>query len=70
MVEENYTPGARATTQLKDLQQAQDLADQSKLKLPLNQTCLSQWQAMVNAGLGDLDQAGVLAWVEQHNRHG
>lgn len=70
MVEENYTPGARATTQLKDLQQAQDLADQSKIKLPLNQTCLGQWQAMVNAGLGDLDQAGVLAWVEQHNRHG
>ena len=67
MVEENYTPGARATTQLKDLQQAQDLAGQNHLQLPLNQTCLNQWQAMVDAGLGDLDQAGILAWVEQNN---
>ena len=67
MVEENYRPGARATTQLKDLQQAQDLAQQNHLQLPLNQTCLSQWQAMVDAGLGDLDQAGILAWVEQNN---
>jgi len=67
MVEGNYTPGARATTQLKDLQQAQDLAEQNHLQLPLNQTCLNQWQAMVDAGLGDLDQAGILAWVEQNN---
>jgi len=67
MVEENYTPGARATTQLKDLQQAQDLAEQSQLTLPLNNTCLSQWQAMVDVGLGDLDQAGILAWVKQNN---
>ena len=67
MVEQSYTPGARATTQLKDLQQAQDLAHQSNLKLPLNETCLSQWQSMVNAGLGDLDQAGILAWVERNN---
>jgi 2-hydroxy-3-oxopropionate reductase len=67
MVEENYTPGAHATTQLKDLQQAQLLAEQSEIKLPLNQACLSQWQAMVDAGLGHLDQAGILAWVDRNN---
>jgi 3-hydroxyisobutyrate dehydrogenase-like beta-hydroxyacid dehydrogenase len=67
MVEQSYTPGARATTQLKDLQQAQDLAQQSNLKLPLNETSLNQWQGMVDAGLGNLDQAGILAWVERNN---
>lgn len=67
MVEQNYTPGARATTQLKDLQQAQDLATLNKLTLPLNQASLSQWQGMVDAGLGHLDQAGILAWVEHNN---
>jgi 2-hydroxy-3-oxopropionate reductase len=67
MVEENYAPGARATTQLKDLQQAQLLAEQSEIKLPLNQACLSQWQAMVDVGLGHLDQAGILAWVDRNN---
>jgi len=67
MVEQTYTPGARATTQLKDLQQANDLAEQNNLQLPLNKACLSQWQGMVDAGLGELDQAGILAWVEDNN---
>jgi 3-hydroxyisobutyrate dehydrogenase-like beta-hydroxyacid dehydrogenase len=67
MVDEVYTPGARATTQLKDLQQAHDLALQSNLQLPLNERCLEQWQAMVDSGLGELDQAGILAWVKHNN---
>jgi 3-hydroxyisobutyrate dehydrogenase-like beta-hydroxyacid dehydrogenase len=67
MVDEVYTPGARATTQLKDLQQAHDLALQSNLQLPLNERCLEQWQAMVDSGLGKLDQAGILAWVKHNN---
>ena len=67
MVDNDFTPGARATTQLKDLQQAQDLAQQCQLDLPLNQACLSQWKAMVDADLGSLDQAGILAWVTLNN---
>ena len=67
MVDQDFTPGARATTQLKDLQQAQDLAAQSQLQLPLNNTSLSQWQAMVDADLGSLDQAGIMAWVTLNN---
>jgi 2-hydroxy-3-oxopropionate reductase len=67
MIDKDFTPGARATTQLKDLQQAQDLAAQSQLQLPLNHTSLSQWQAMVDADLGGLDQAGIIAWVALNN---
>ncbi|CAI8398265.1 MAG: 2-hydroxy-3-oxopropionate reductase [Oceanospirillaceae bacterium UBA2001] len=67
MVDKAFTPGARATTQLKDLQQAADLAQSCELNLPLNQACLSQWQGMVDADLGGLDQAGILAWVELTN---
>ena len=67
MVDKAFTPGARATTQLKDLQQAADLAQNCALNLPLNQACLSQWQGMVDADLGGLDQAGILAWVALNN---
>ncbi len=67
MLDRDFTPGAKATTQLKDLQQAHDLAKQSQLNLPLNEACLKQWQAMVDAQLGHLDQAGILAWVEKNN---
>ena len=68
MVDKAFTPGARATTQLKDLQQAADLAQNCALNLPLNQACLSQWQGMVDADLGELDQAGILAWVALNNK--
>ena len=61
MIDKDFIPGARAATQLKDLQQAQDLAAQSQLQLPLNNTSLSQWQAMVDADLGGLDQAGIIS---------
>ncbi|MDP6167076.1 MAG: NAD-binding protein, partial [Gammaproteobacteria bacterium] len=67
MVEQAFTPGARATTQLKDMQQASALARQSGVDLPLLTRSTEQWQAMVDAGQGDLDQAGYLAWIAQLN---
>ena len=67
MVEHAFTPGARATTQLKDMQQASLLAHQHGISLPLLEACTEQWQSMVDAGQGELDQAGYLAWVEALN---
>lgn len=67
MVEQTFTPGARATTQLKDMQQASLLAQQHDLQLPLLECNKHEWQAMVAAGQGDLDQAGYWAWVKQRN---
>ena len=67
MVEQAYTPGARATTQLKDMLQASALARQNGMELPLLSRSTEQWQAMVDAGQGDLDQAGYLAWIAQLN---
>ena len=67
MVERVFEPGARATTQLKDMSQAQLLAQQLGLQLPVLDRNSAQWQAMVDAGLGELDQAGYWAWVEELN---
>lgn len=67
MVEQDFAPGARATTQLKDMQQASLLARQSGVELPLLCRSIEQWQAMVDAGQGELDQASYLAWVEKLN---
>jgi len=67
MVDHAFIPGARATTQLKDMQQASLLASQQGVNLPLLERSAEQWQAMVDAGQGDLDQAGYLAWVEKLN---
>ena len=67
MVERVFEPGARATTQLKDMSQAQLLAQQLGLQLPVLDRNSAQWHAMVDAGLGELDQAGYWAWVEELN---
>ena len=67
MVDHAFTPGARATTQLKDMQQASLLASQQGVTLPLLERSTEQWQAMVDGGQGALDQAGYLAWVEKLN---
>ncbi|MCP4789470.1 MAG: NAD(P)-dependent oxidoreductase [Gammaproteobacteria bacterium] len=67
MVDHTFTPGARATTQLKDMQQASILAQQLGIALPLLDLSTRQWQAMVDAGQGELDQSGYLAWIERLN---
>ncbi len=68
MIDEAFSPGARATTQLKDMQQASSLAQQQEVNLPLLSRSTAQWQAMVEAGQGELDQAGYLAWVKNLNQ--
>lgn len=68
MVDRTFEPGARATTQLKDMTQAQLLAQQLGLQLPVLDRNSEQWQAMVDAGLGELDQAGYWAWVKESNK--
>lgn len=68
MVDRTFTPGARATTQLKDMQQAQLLATQLGLQLPVLDCNQEQWQAMVDNQQGDLDQSGYWAWVAACNQ--
>lgn len=67
MVDRTFEPGARATTQLKDMQQAQLLAAQLDIQLPMLNRNSEQWQAMVDSGQGELDQAGYWAWVDKLN---
>jgi 2-hydroxy-3-oxopropionate reductase len=68
MIERNFEPGARATVQLKDVKQAIQLAQHYDLHLTGLETALTQWQEMVDGGLGDLDQAGFIRAIENNNQ--
>ncbi len=68
MIERNFEPGARATVQLKDVKQAVQLAQHYDLHLTGLETALTQWQEMVDGGLGDLDQAGFIRAIENNNQ--
>ena len=63
MIDGAFTPGARATTQLKDMRQAIKLADELGMSLPLMQQSRDLWAAMADDGKGDLDQSGYFAFV-------
>ncbi|WP_217351930.1 NAD(P)-dependent oxidoreductase [Ruegeria sp. HKCCD8929] len=68
MIDGAFSPGARAATQLKDMRQAVDLAREVDLSLPLLSKSHALWAAMVEAGMGDLDQSGYFAFVRDTNK--
>lgn len=65
MIDEAFAPGARATTQLKDMRQALDLADELEMSLPMMALCRDLWTQMVDTGMGDLDQSGYAQFVKE-----
>lgn len=63
MIDRSFDPGGRPRTQAKDLMQAAEFAQSLELSLPILEQCRDLWQAMVDAGMGDLDQSGYLAFA-------
>jgi 3-hydroxyisobutyrate dehydrogenase-like beta-hydroxyacid dehydrogenase len=65
MIDRNFVPGGRGTGQLKDVLEADRLARDSGLNLPLLQTNVDLWRRMVDAGLGELDHSALIQLYEQ-----
>ncbi|WP_419901746.1 NAD(P)-dependent oxidoreductase [Kiloniella sp.] len=64
MIGRTFDPGARATVQLKDVNQALELADFCSASLPGLEKNQELWQSMVDQGMGDLDQSGFICSIE------
>lgn len=69
MIDRAFDPGGRARTQAKDLMQAVELSQSLGLSLPVLEKTRDLWQAMVDAGMGDLDQSGYFAFAEAGQDH-
>ena len=65
MVERMFEPGGPARVQLKDVNQALELAAQVGLKTPTLSNVQTLWQKMIDHGWGDLDQAGIIRVIEE-----
>jgi len=59
MLDEAFERRVGARTQLKDLEQTLDLAEQLGLTLPMLEAGTQMWREMVARGWGDLDQSGI-----------
>ncbi len=60
MVAGTFEPGARATVQRKDMQQALDLAKELGISLPATALNRDLYDSLIAAGFGDLDHAALI----------
>lgn len=59
MLEDKFTPGAKVTTQLKDLRQALELGDKFGLDMRATRLNMKLYEELVDAGFGDLDHSAL-----------
>jgi len=65
MVERMFEPGGPARVQLKDVDQALELAGQVNLDMPTLSGNQKLWRKMIDKGWGELDQAGIIRVIEE-----
>lgn len=66
MVRRDFSPGGRATLQLKDVRLICQLAQQVGLQSPTLDNCRAQWERFVHQeGLGDKDHSGLFLLYDE-----
>lgn len=65
MIDQSFKPGARVTTQLKDMRQAWELGAQLGQPLPATQLGMSLFQRLIDQGDGDLDHSALIRVLEK-----
>ncbi len=65
MIERRFEPGAKITTQCKDLQQALELGSQYGQKLPAAELNLALFQSLVDRGQGGLDHSALIKALQE-----
>ncbi len=64
MIDDTFVPGARATVQRKDMDQALELATELGIELPATALSRDLYDRLIEAGGGDLDHAGLIKAID------
>jgi len=64
MIDQAFEPGGRATVQLKDMNQALELADQLGVSLPATHLNRDLYERLVDAGHGALDHSALIKVID------
>jgi 3-hydroxyisobutyrate dehydrogenase-like beta-hydroxyacid dehydrogenase len=67
MIDGRFEPGARITTQHKDMQQAVELGSALKQSLPATELSRTLFAEMIEQGDGDLDHSALIRLL-RHRR--
>lgn len=65
IIEQDFRPGGRCRTQLKDLQQALDFASELGITLPTTALCRDLYSMLLEAGDGDLDHSALIREIRR-----
>jgi 3-hydroxyisobutyrate dehydrogenase-like beta-hydroxyacid dehydrogenase len=65
MIDNAFTPGARVTTQHKDMRQASELANELGLTLPATELSGKLYQRLIDQGDGDLDHSALIRILDR-----
>ena len=65
MIERRFEPGAKITTQCKDLQQAIELGSEYGQRLPATELNLSLYRSLVEHGQGGLDHSALIKALQR-----
>ena len=65
MIDENFTPGAKATTQHKDMTQAVELGAHYHLELPITELGKELFQRLIEGGGANLDHSALIKIIEK-----
>lgn len=64
MIDENFAPGAKATTQYKDMTQAVELGAHYNLQLPATELGKQLFKQMIDSGGANLDHSALIKVIE------
>ena len=68
MLRRDFAPGGRARFHLKDIVAIAGLAGEAGLELPVFEAAARQFERLVDAGGGDLDNSAVITVLDAHRR--
>ena len=65
MIDQSFKPGARATTEHKDMRQACELGAQLGQPLPATELGMTLFQRLIDQGDGDLDHSALIRVLQE-----
>ena len=65
MIDKNFTPGAKATTQHKDMTQAVELGAHYHLELPITELGKELYKRLIDGGGANLDHSALIKVIEK-----
>ena len=70
MIDNDFKPGGKTSTHLKDMNNILESANDFNFKLPISKLIKDMYQELVNNGHSDKDHSSLYLQIEEMNKNG